>query len=235
MTPREARIGLTTFALLMAGLGVNLLALQTQAPGTKVRGERATATPADKMRRMGIAPNADPMATAPPVTIGAAKVVAPVVPPEPEGVETIRAIQRELQQRGYETGSADGVPGLTTRAAIMAWEHDNGLALSGEANEDVLKRILLGASAGEPAPATAATRLERRASAEAVIRTVQQTLSGLGYNTGKVDGRLGEDTLRAIRDFEIDNQLPETGRVSGTLIARLAKAAGSGRLPGARP
>ena len=51
-------------------------------------------------------------------------------PPSSETPETIRAIQRELQARGYEAGAADGVPRLVTRAAIMAYEHDNGLPLS---------------------------------------------------------------------------------------------------------
>ena len=36
--------------------------------------------------------------------------------------------------------------GLATRAAIMAFEHDHGLALTGEASEALLKRILLGAA-----------------------------------------------------------------------------------------
>lgn len=234
MTPREARIGLTTFALLMAALSVNMLAMQGAVPGgQKARGDRSPSGQAERAKRLALSPNVDPVAVPAPVIAGAAKVIQPPVQ-DPDSVETIRAIQRELQLRGYETGSADGVPGLMTRAAIMTWEHDYGLALSGEASEDVLKRILLGGSSGEP-PAASSVKPERRASAEAVIKTVQQTLSGLGYNTGKADGRLGDDTLRAIRDFEIDNQMPETGRISGALIGRLAKAAGNGRLPGTRP
>lgn len=219
MTPREASIGLATFALLTAALAVNLLAMQGPVPMGKARGERSQATAAEKAekaRRLSLgAPQAGQDRRA--------------EPREADGGEAVRAIQRELQARGYETGGLDGTPGLVTRAAIMAFEHDHGLPLSGEADETTLKRILLGASAAGDAAAE-----QRRASAEAVIRTVQQTLSGLGYNTGKVDGKLGEDTQRAIRDFEIDHQLPETGRVSGSLIARLAKAAGGGRLPGSR-
>ena len=42
-----------------------------------------------------------------------------------------RAVQRELQIRGYETGARDGVAGVMTRGAIMAYEHDHGLAADG--------------------------------------------------------------------------------------------------------
>ena len=57
-----------------------------------------------------------------------------------ENSETIRAIQRELRQRGYGAWSSDGVMRPVTRAAIMAYEHDQGLPLTGEASEALLKR-----------------------------------------------------------------------------------------------
>lgn len=228
MTAREARFGLIAFSLLAVGLAVNLLALQSpgQAGAQKARGDRsalASAEKSDKARRLAL-----------PVAVGEAGRISAAVATAagPSDTEIVRAIQRELQARGYETGGSDGAPGLMTRAAIMAYEHDHGLPLSAEPDEETLKRILLGGAGS--AEASVPPRPERRAGAEAVIRTVQQTLSGLGYNTGKVDGRLGEDTQRAIREFEIDQQMPESGRISGRLIARLGKAAGGGRLPGAR-
>ncbi len=227
MTTREARIGLVAFALLLAALATNLLGLQSVKPGDgqRLRGERIASAAVERARQMSQPPaaamKADPEQPA-------SKSPSPASAVEGETVESIRAVQRELQLRNYETGSADGVPGLMTRAAIIAFEFDHGLPLTGEAGEETLKRILLGGPAGDKGTAASA----KRGTAESVIRTVQQTLSGLGYNTGKADGRLGEDTQRAIRDFEIDAKLPETGRVSGALIARLSKAAGNGRLPG---
>jgi peptidoglycan hydrolase-like protein with peptidoglycan-binding domain len=226
VTARETRLSLGVFALLAAGLVVNLTLLQappsaSPAKGRAERGPLTVADKADKARRLALPVAAAELERA---AVGAAAAV----PSAGDPVETIRAIQRELQARGYDTGGQDGVPGLMTRAAIMAYEHDHGLPLGAEPDEDTLRRILLGASSAAP-PAQG----DKRPAAEAVIRTVQQTLSGLGYNTGKVDGRLGEDTQRAIREFETDHQLPETGRVSGKLIARLAKAAGGSRLPGA--
>ena len=231
MTTREARIGLLAFALLLAALAANLLGLQTAktTDGQRQRGERIGPYAAERARQSAQLPAAAAIKSEPEQPVASRQTAAPASAVEGETVESIRAVQRELQLRNYETGSADGVPGLMTRAAIIAFEFDHGLPLTGEAGEETLKRILLGGPVGDKGTAVGS----KRGTAESVIRTVQQTLSGLGYNTGKADGRLGDDTQRAIRDFEIDSKLPETGRVSGALIARLGKVAGNSRLPGA--
>ncbi len=230
MTPREARFGLIAFALLLAGLSVNLFALQGSTPASpsKARSERGQPIVTHNAART---PPAVPDETA-----GLAPTPADAAPaPGVEAVNIVRAIQRELHIRNYETGAADGTLNLLTQAAIMAYEHDHGLPLSGEASEDTLRRILLGVASAKSASNGQANRLGRRANtAEMVIRTVQQSLSGLGYNTGPINGKLTEETRRAIRDFEIDSRLPETGRVSGTLIGRLSKVAGNSRKPGPR-
>ncbi len=146
--------------------------------------------------------------------------------------DTVRAIQRELISRQYGPIAQDGVPNLATRAAILAFEKDHGFALTGEANEAFLKRILMGASADRAEAANAGK--VKTAQAEQVIRTVQQSLVGLGYQPGKIDGRTGEETVRAIREFEMDQGAVPTGRVSADLVARLGRVAGAGKLTPAR-
>ena len=152
--------------------------------------------------------------------------------------DTIRAIQRELSQQGYEPGTADGVAGLATRAAAMAFERDQGLPVTGDLTELLLQRLLLGVPPIERAvDSVAATG----GNAERVVRGVQETLSTLGYAPGTPDGRFSVDTERAIREFELDNGMKPSGRISGPLIARLAKRSGQGVAPvvagraGARP
>ena len=143
--------------------------------------------------------------------------------PEAEGdPDVIRAVQRELTTLGYGPLQADGVPGLLTRAAIMAFEHDRKMGLTGEATERVLKRLLLGSSI-ETAPEDVAGRV-RSAHADQVIRTVQQSLATLGYQPGRLDGRIGDETERAIREFEMDQGLVPTGRISAELFSRVAKS-----------
>jgi hypothetical protein len=43
------------------------------------------------------------------------------------------------------------------------------------------------------------------------IRTVQESLKTLGYNPGPIDGVMGPKTQDAIRQFQINNNFPETG------------------------
>jgi peptidoglycan hydrolase-like protein with peptidoglycan-binding domain len=238
MTPGQARIALLAFLLVTTGVVVNALFLQTKSGvASRASIERPPARPpSDRGRKSSEATRIDRSKPGPSqVAIGEsplriarfapdrAKLDAmPEAPQEEAGAETVRAIQRELHQRGYGPLASNGVMGLATRAGIMAFQHDQGLALTGEASEGLLKRILLGASAGlEPA----GTGRARSAQAEQVIRTAQQWLAQLGYQVGRVDGRLGEDTVKAIRDFEMDKGLVPKGRISAELVARLSDAA----------
>ena len=151
--------------------------------------------------------------------------------------EVVASIQRELQARGYEPGVSDGVAGIVTRAAIMAWEHDHGLSPTGEATEAVMKAIVLGVSATTASQITAlwqALPKDKRQRTDQLIRTVQQSLSALGYNPGKVTGRTNDDTERAIREFETDQNLAQSGRISGPLVSRLGRLTAAARPAAAR-
>ena len=150
--------------------------------------------------------------------------------PDAEGdPDTIRAVQRELGFRGYGQLNIDGVPGLVTRAAIMAFESDNRMALTGEATEKVLSRLLLGPVGSANAVADPAAGLVRSPQAELVIRTVQQSLAALGYQVGRIDGKPGDDIARAIREFELDEGLKPTGRVSAEVFSRLGRVVASAK------
>lgn len=234
MSANTLRIGLVAFTVLAAVAITNMVMLQPSS------GRRAASKPSRAVSVSEIRPDA---ATLRPEERAPLQQIATAEPkPEPaqpaavtSSQDVTRAIQRELKERGYEAGVADGQPGLMTRAAIMAYEHDRSMNLTGEPTQQLLKQILLNT---HPAAAAAATRSgagqEQSMHATQVIRTVQQSLVTLGYLPGKVDGRMGDDTVRAIREFELDQGLHETGRVSGQLVARLSRLAGQGRLGSAR-
>ena len=132
---------------------------------------------------------------------------------------TIGAVQRELQRRGYYPGPQDGAVSLMTSAAVLGFEYDAGLPLTGAPSESVLKAIIMGEASPQgsrqnwqPEPGTAA---------ESTVREVQRALARLGYGVGNIDGRLSEETVRAIREYEMDQDLKPSGRISGPLIAKL--------------
>lgn len=150
------------------------------------------------------------------------RVMQPIVTPGVSPAEIIRGVQRELTNRGYAAGQPDGIVGLVTRAAIMAYEHDFGLALTGEPSEDLLNRIVLG-SAAPLDQGRGEGDVILSAEAKAVVQTIKQALTAQGYKTGSDATALSPETRRAIRDFEVAQKLPETGRISAPLVSRLLK------------
>lgn len=135
--------------------------------------------------------------------------------------DSIRALQNALEAKGYRTGETDGSVGPVTQAAILAFEFDHALPLTGEPQPQLLEKILEGLPReregkkidGKPASATA----------EKIIRSVQQTLYNLGYPIEKVDGQMDEKTSVSIRQFEAQQGMPNTGRISGELVVRLSR------------
>jgi peptidoglycan hydrolase-like protein with peptidoglycan-binding domain len=50
---------------------------------------------------------------------------------------------------------------------------------------------------------------------------VQNALNQIGYGPVPSDGSLNDETINAIRRFELDNGLPITGKIGSRLIDRL--------------
>jgi len=226
MLPGRVKLQLVAFVLLSGGVAGNLFLLQPHGHGSagQASGESRMAGAASVSIVDTGSISREPGRG---VTITA---LAPIKVPH-DTADVTRAVQRELQIRGYETGVADGVPGLMTRAAIMGFEYDHGLALTGRPSQELLKRILLGGGDG------ASKRVGSRgqsAQAQSVIQSVQTSLAKLGYKPGPINGQLTSETARAIREFEVDQALPESGRISGPLVARLARLAGEGKIASGR-
>lgn len=172
-----------------------------------------------------------PVAALPPVNQGGSQEAADkvMVLNAAQSLETTKALQRGLSAKGYDPGPVDGVAGLMTKAALMAFEFDNGLPLTAQPTAERAELITFGVPADSKRTGfEQATEISSEASG--VIRTVQQTLAGVGYDAGPVDGALSSRTRRAIREFEIDHGLPETGRVSGKLVAELVRLADLGKV-----
>jgi peptidoglycan hydrolase-like protein with peptidoglycan-binding domain len=135
--------------------------------------------------------------------------------------EITKGVQRELNNINYEPGTADGVLGLVTRAAIFAYEYDNGLVLTGQPSDQLLSQLILGSSS--LAQTSARPGKTTTPDAETLVRAVKQQLSALGYQTGVTGGKLTPEFARAIREFETDQKLKVSGRISGPMESRLLR------------
>jgi peptidoglycan hydrolase-like protein with peptidoglycan-binding domain len=211
MTPQNARRVLGAFMLLSMGVVLNVLVMQPA-------GQRPAGSRAGKPVLSQDAPSANN------VPVAAAKPSPPAA--SGDNPDIVTGIQRELAARDYDLGAPDGTASATTRGAIMAWEHDNGLSLTGEPTAAVLKAIILGvepATGAQIASELKALPKEREPRTQHLIRSVQQSLADLGYVLGTASGQMNDDTAKAIREFEQEQGLPTTGRISATLISRLAR------------
>ena len=256
MTPTHARYAVFAFLLLSMCVAGNIMFLQDSLGGSRgetlrsqirLSTERAKRT--SEASGIGFAdeiPSPSGRSTpASPVSGGRASQLRanvmndslPSAAPGDAPPEIVNSIQRELQARGYEVGVPDGVAGVITRASIMAWEFDNGLPATGEPTEAIMRAIILGVSpalAEQVAAQFQALPKDRKSRPDVLVRSVQSSLSALGYNAGKVTGRVNEDTARSIREFEMDQNLAQSGRISGPLVARLMRLTAMGRLPAPR-
>ncbi len=239
MTAGDLKLTTLASAILLASVCINLFWLQEKSATSRIETRAVTARTfeatvgaalADAGKQQNVGPVIAPGASPPRGPVSKPNQTANATPLQPSANtasagEIIRGVQRELNTRGYEAGQPDGVAGLVTRAAIMAYEYDYGLPLTAEATPDLLRRIVLGSSAA------AATRHGANDvatdEAQAVARSVEQQLAGLGYTPGPIDGKLDERAARAIREFEVDQKLAESGRISGPLVSRLIRMQGT--------
>jgi peptidoglycan hydrolase-like protein with peptidoglycan-binding domain len=259
MTPRQARVALAGFVLLAAGVTSNALYFQggahraaakaapppsptepRQAPAppkaAKAGKTAAQAEPAPEPVKGVTEPpkgNPEPVKSTQALKVRMVRVATiSEPPPEPVDADTVRAVQNELNRRGYGPVAADGVMRPAARAAIMAFEHEHRLALTGQASQELLKQLVIGV----PASAQTSESPEvASAHAQAVVKDVQRLLSARGYRPGAVDGRLSAETLAALRAFEVDQGMVPRGRISVAVLERLQSGiAGGGRHPAGR-
>jgi peptidoglycan hydrolase-like protein with peptidoglycan-binding domain len=144
---------------------------------------------------------------------------------EDADADVVTAIQKALVDNGFGPLVVNGAAGPLTRAAVMGYEYEHGLALTGEASERLLKR-LRGEADLKPKREPDSRRIVTR-EAEQVVLIVQKSLQMLGHGSGKIDGRLTADTDVAIRSFEAELKLTPSGRITADLFSRLARAVGA--------
>jgi peptidoglycan hydrolase-like protein with peptidoglycan-binding domain len=219
MTPRQARVALGGFLILAVGVTGNALLLQGAVPLNGAARKGAVA-----VRTVPVQPVTAPAAEEPKRAPPAAADIEP--PPDEADTEAVRGIQRELKRRGYGPLVADGIMRPEARAAVMAFEHEHRLPLTGEATQALMKRLVFGTSGADE---TAGAREVRSPHAEAIVKEVQRLLAGRGYRPGAVDGRLRPETVAAIRVFETDQGLAPKGRISAEILTRLQDGSSGAR------
>jgi len=140
----------------------------------------------------------------------------------------VEDVQRELLAAGYYKGTVDGIFGKRTRLAIEAYQRAAGLGVTGTPTAELAEHIRYTREIAEASLFTGSVDAQPAAGAEerARIRRLQTGLAELAYAPGPISGEINEETRAAIRQFQHDRGLAQTGEISDELLAELAKMSG---------
>ncbi|MGE0210368.1 MAG: peptidoglycan-binding protein [Parvibaculaceae bacterium] len=174
-----------------------------------------------------VAPRAKP-ATQPQLATRA-RVEAPPPDDDISADTDLRELQASLLALGHYRGPVDGAMSDATHEAIRSAERDLGFEETGEPSPALAERLRLqrefAAIADQTASPAPAPDPSPAKSLEATpdVGAVQRALAQLGYSPGPADGTLGPKTREAIRLFERDRRLKETGNLSPELLKEAAR------------
>jgi peptidoglycan hydrolase-like protein with peptidoglycan-binding domain len=115
----------------------------------------------------------------------------------------IAEVQTELKQLGYNSGSADGNMGFRTRKAVKIFQAAVGLPANGFIDRATYKSL---------ANAVADRKVK---AVKPTCRRIQEALKACGFDPGPADGRIGEKTRQAVKDFQKKKGLKIDGLVGG--------------------
>ena len=105
-------------------------------------------------------------------------------PARPAADETVRAVQQKLNELGYSAGPADGLMGRGTRAAIIAFQQDRGLAATGVADQALLLQLQRAPANSTGSSTTSSPSISSSPSAQATAPAPQPQRS---LSSGKPD------------------------------------------------
>ena len=128
--------------------------------------------------------------------------------------ESVKTLQAQLNAKGFNAGSVDGIFGKNTRAAVMAFQKANGLAADGIVGKLTWAK-LYDTTAALPAASTATGTqpMVYRGSRGDAVRKLQELLNKKGFDCGAVDGIFGSKTYAAVVAFQKANGLSADGIV----------------------
>lgn len=120
-----------------------------------------------------------------------------------EGAQVVQA-QKRLKELGYYSGTVDGKYGYKTVVAVRVFQSKNSLKVDGVIGTKT-NLYLYADSAIKKSGGTAGVAKTLRIAYGAegpAVTTIQTKLAALKYYKGKVDGKFGGSTAKAVRSFQ---------------------------------
>ncbi|MBR5985583.1 MAG: peptidoglycan-binding protein [Clostridia bacterium] len=147
--------------------------------------------------------------------------------------QEVKDLQSRLKELGYYTGGVNGRFDEATMEAVMAFEAAYGKMQTGIATNGLQKVLFSSGAKPNQTPISQYSTLNIGDKGDAVKR-LQQRLKVLNYLSGTVDGVYGEGTADAVRLFESEYGMSQTGiatpQMQAYLFADNARANTSGNV-----
>jgi peptidoglycan hydrolase-like protein with peptidoglycan-binding domain len=121
-------------------------------------------------------------------------------------------LQKQLRQRGFYRGAINGVFTSATRQALLDFQEDNRLTVSGRV--DSRTAGLLGLNIYDVSNSTTITTTNTIQLNRNDIVELQQELRSRGFYRGSINGFFNATTRQALMNFQEENNLPVTGTVN---------------------
>lgn len=142
-------------------------------------------------------------------------------------------------QRWFKRSADQGIAKAFYNLAVLAESGLGGPANPSGARAFLSRAALMGdpdaraALSKKPAPKPDPAKVPDAKPSTEVIGAVQHMLTELGYDAGRIDGMLGDKTRQAIRKFQSESGLPQTGLASEELLELLTAKLGPSLAPSA--
>lgn len=134
---------------------------------------------------------------------------------------SVKILQEKLHALKLYNSAIDGIYGVKTRSAVIAYQKSHNLRVDGIAGPETLGSLFGTSSTAQVK--SKVTYLQRGSSGQAV-KNVQAKLKDLGYLKGGVDGIFGPQTEAAVKSFQRANHLVVDGIVGPKTESALSSA-----------
>lgn len=125
--------------------------------------------------------------------------------------QNVKDLQAKLKALGYDCGPVDGIFGPKTKAAVLAFQANSGLARDGVVGPLTWGKLFGADSKGASGPVYSGLVMFGMTGSN--VKAVQEKLNSFGYNAGPVDGIFGPKTLQAVKSFQAAKGLAVDGIV----------------------